>query len=171
MKMQIFNHPIIHSKGTQHTYLENTTSSTTANEPLSDINQTNTATQNSNHQNGNDITKKMSNIRTDRNNLRKNNNFNRENTKNDQKFKQNRTIAIVGDSMVKNIYGPTYSDNKSNVFVKSISGAKTKCRAQIHNVELEPDAVVIHCGTNDYRRQKQPEEIACKLANLASSIK
>ena len=71
MKMQIFNHPIIHSKGTQHTYLENTTSSTTANEPLSDINQTNTATQNSNHQNGNDITKKTSNIRTDRNNLRK----------------------------------------------------------------------------------------------------
>ena len=38
-----------------------------------------------------------------------------------------RRIAIVGDLMVKNIYGPSYSDNKSNVFVKSISGAKTKC--------------------------------------------
>ena len=63
------------------------------------------ATQNSNHQNGNDITRKTSNIRTDRNNLRKNDSFNRENTKNDQKFKQKRTIATVGDSMVKNIYG------------------------------------------------------------------
>ena len=35
--------------------LENTSSSPTANEPPSGINQTNTATQNSNHQNGNDI--------------------------------------------------------------------------------------------------------------------
>ena len=33
-------------------------------------------------------------------------------------------MAIVGDSMVKNIYGPTYSDNKINVFLKSISGVK-----------------------------------------------
>ena len=73
--------------------------------------------------------------------------------------------------MVKNIYGPTYSDN--NVFVKSISGAKTKCMKSyiIPTVELEPDAIVIHCSTNDLRRQEQPEEIACEIANLASSIK
>ena len=25
-------------------------------------------------------------------------------------------------------------------------------------VELEPDTMVIHCGTNDLRRQEQPEE-------------
>ena len=75
--------------------------------------------------------------------------------------------------MVKNIYGPSYSDNKSNVFVKSISGAKTKCMKSyiIPTVELEPDAIVIHCGTNDLRRQEQPEEIAYEIANLASSIK
>ena len=41
-------------------------------------------------------------------------------------FNKNGMIAIVGDLMVKNIYVPTYSDNKSNAFVKSISGAKTK---------------------------------------------
>ena len=122
-------------------------------------NQTNTATQNNNHQNGNGITRKTSKIRTDRNNLQKNNSFNRESTKNDQKFKQKRTIAIVGDSMVKNIYGPTYSDNKSNVFVKSISGAKPKCMKSyiIPTVVLEPDAKVIHCGTNYLRWQEQPE--------------
>ena len=97
--------------------LESTLSSTTANEPPSSINQTNTATHNSNHQNGNDTTRKTSNIRTDRNNLRENNSFNKESTKNDQNFKPKRTIAIVGNSMVKNIYGPSYSDNKSNVFV------------------------------------------------------
>ena len=75
--------------------------------------------------------------------------------------------------MVKNIYGPSYSDNKSNVFVKSISGAKTKCMKSyiIPTVELEPDAIVIHCGTNDLRRQEQPEEIAYEIANLTSSIK
>ena len=77
--------------------LENTPSSTTANEPPSDINQTNTATHNSNHYNGNDTTRKTSNIRTDRNNLQENNSFNKESTKNDQKFKPKRTIAIVGD--------------------------------------------------------------------------
>ena len=75
--------------------------------------------------------------------------------------------------MVKNIYGPSYSDNKSNVFVKSISGAKTKCMKSfiISTVGLEPDAIVIHCGTNDLRTQEQPEEIAYKISNLASSIK
>ena len=46
--------------------LENTPSSTIANEPHSDINQTNTATRNSNHHNGNDTIRKTSNIRTDR---------------------------------------------------------------------------------------------------------
>ena len=153
--------------------LENTPSSTTANEPPSDINQTNTATHNNNHENGNDTTRKTSNIRTDRNNLRENNSLNKESTNDDQKFKPKRTIAIVGDLMVKNIYGPSYSDNKSNVFVKSISGAKTKCMKSyiIPTVELEPDAIVIHCGTNDLRRQEQPEEIAYEIANLASSIK
>ena len=75
--------------------------------------------------------------------------------------------------MVKNIYGTTYSDNKSNVFLKSISGAKTKCMKNyiIPTVELEPDAIVINCGTNDLRRQEQPEEIACEIAELASLIK
>ena len=97
--------------------LENIPSSPIANVPLSGINQTNTATQNSNHNNGNDITRKTSHIRTDTNNLRKNNSFNKESTKNEQKFKQKRTIAIVGNSIFKNIYGPTYSDNKSNVFL------------------------------------------------------
>ena len=152
---------------------ENTSSSPSACEPPSDINQTNRVTQNSNHQNGNHITRKTSNIKTDRNNLRKNNSFNRESTKSNQNFQQRRTIAIVGDSMVKNIYGTTYSDNKSNVFLKSISGAKTKCMKNyiIPTVELEPDAIVINCSTNDLRRHEQPEEIACETANLASSIK
>ena len=41
----------------------------------------------------------------------------------------------------------------------------------IPTVELEPDGMVIHCGTNDLRRQQQTEEIACEIANLTSSIK
>ena len=136
---------------------ENTPSSTTANKTPSDRNQTNTATRNSNHQNGNDITRKTTKIRTDRNKFQENNSFNREIIKNYQKFKQKRRIVIMGDSMVKNIYGPISSDNKSNIFVKSISGAKTKCMKSyiIATVEIEPDAIVIHCGTNDLRRQEQ----------------
>ena len=41
----------------------------------------------------------------------------------------------------------------------------------IPTVELELDAIVIHCGTNDLSRQERPEEIAFEIANLASSIK
>ena len=41
----------------------------------------------------------------------------------------------------------------------------------IPTVELEPDAIVIQCGTNDLRRWEQPEEFACEIANHASSIK
>ena len=41
----------------------------------------------------------------------------------------------------------------------------------IPTVELEPDAIVIHCGMNNLRRQEQPEEIAYEIANLTSSIK
>ena len=41
----------------------------------------------------------------------------------------------------------------------------------IPNVEHEPGAIVIHCRTNDLRRQGQLEEIACEIANLASSVK
>ena len=54
------------------------------------------------------------------------------------------------------IYGPSYSDNKSNVLVQSISGAKTKCMKSyiIPTVELQPDAIVTQCGTNDLRRQE-----------------
>ena len=110
--------------------------------------------------------------RTERNNLRENNSFNKESTKNDQNFKPKRTIAIVGDSMTKNIYGRSYSDNNSNVFVKSISGAKMKCMKSYitPTVELEPDAILIHCGANDLWRQEHSEEIAYEIANLTSSI-
>ena len=71
--------------------------------------------------------------------------------------------------MVKNIYGQSYSDNTSNVFVKSISGAKMKCMKSyiIPTVKLEPDAIVIHCGTDDLRRQEHSEEIPYEIANLA----
>ena len=37
----------------------------------------------------------------------------------------------------------------------------------ILTVELEPDAIVIHCDTNDLRRQEQPEETAYEIASLA----
>ena len=74
--------------------------------------------------------------------------------------------------MIKNIYGPAYSD-KSIVFVKSMSGARTKRMKSyiIPTIELEPDAILIHSGTNALKRYEQPEEIACEIANLASSIK
>ena len=79
----------------------------------------------------------------------------------------------MGDPRVKSIYGPTYSGNKSNFCVESITDAKTKCIKSyiIPTVELKSDAIVIHCVRNHLRRQEKPEEIACEIANLSSSIK
>ena len=75
--------------------------------------------------------------------------------------------------MVKNIYGKTCLDNKCNVFVKSVSAGENGMHEELYNsyCRAEPDAIVIHGSTNDLKRQEQPEEIACEIANLASSFK
>ena len=57
---------------------------------------------------------------------------------------------------------PATSEPTGIIFGKIIrvtSGAKTKCTKSyiIPAVEPQPDAIVIHYGTNDLRRQKQPE--------------
>ena len=39
------------------------------------------------------------------------------------------------------------------------------------SLEYEPNIIIIHCGTNDLRGEKQPGEIANDILNLSKSIK
>ena len=39
------------------------------------------------------------------------------------------------------------------------------------SLEYEPNLIIIHCGTNDLRGQKEPDEIANDILNLSKSIK
>ena len=77
-------------------------------------------------------------------------------------------MAVVGDSTVKNIFGLSYSNNKNRVFVKSFSGEKNKCRKSyiISTAELQPEVIILHCGTNDLRQTVTPEVIALKIVAL-----
>ena len=82
-------------------------------------------------------------------------------------------MAVVGDSTVKNIFGPAYFNNKNRVFVKSFSGEKSKCRKSyiISTAELQPEVIILHCGTNDLRQTVTPEVIALKIVVLETSVK
>jgi len=65
-------------------------------------------------------------------------------------------------------------NNENNkVFVKSFSGATTNCMKRYvePTVEMKPDMIILHCGTNDLRKDNTPEFIAKEIINLATSIK
>ena len=99
---------------------------------------------------------------------------NEKSTKNGNKnVKKN--LLIVGDSIIRDIEGWRMKKRmKSFVSVKSISGASSK--AMVHHVrgcltDLTPDRVILHCGTNSLKEEKNLEIIADDIINLAVSIK
>ena len=85
-------------------------------------------------------------------------------------------VVIVGDSIIKVIYGGDLSKNLKNnkhVIIKSVSGAKT---FQMYDyirptVNEKPDELIIHSGTNDFYHIKEPSDIAKGIINLAKSVK
>ena len=91
------------------------------------------------------------------------------------KKKKRNTVAILGDSMVKHIKGKIMAKSlkNQNVIVRSFSGATTKGMAH-HikpTIELEPETVIIHCGTNNLRSEQSPAEIKDEIINLAKNVK
>ena len=72
------------------------------------------------------------------------------------------TTLLIGDSMIKNIQGTKLGEAVGHrVVVKSFSGATTKAMKDYlkPNLELSPDQVVLHVGTNDLK-QKEPRHVA-----------
>ena len=82
------------------------------------------------------------------------------------------TTVIVGDSIVKNVYGQKMGNNtKSRVVVKSFSGATT---ADMNHyikptMERNPDQVILHVGTNDLKTT-DALKVAENIVDLARKI-
>ena len=75
------------------------------------------------------------------------------NRKKQERKKDHIITAIVGDSMVKDIYGWELSDNYEKVVVKQFSGStKEDMMTYIKSpLKCNPDRFIIHIGTNDLR--------------------
>ena len=63
--------------------------------------------------------------------------------------------------------------NNVNVYIKPFSGATVDCMKSyvIPSMKFNPNVVILNTGTNDLRSNKQPEQIADDILNLARSIK
>ena len=87
-----------------------------------------------------------------------------------------RSILIMGDSMIKDIDQSKVRKglhNNEKVYIKSFPGATTNHMKSYTkpSKEYNNDLVILHCGTNDLRSNKHPEEIAKEITDLAVDLK
>ena len=84
---------------------------------------------------------------------RKNNLEQEKDKKPNKEQKKGKSVAILGDSMVKHLNGWEMSKKKKNckVYVRSFPGAKVQCMDDYKKPSMrdKPDHFIIHVGTND----------------------
>ena len=83
-------------------------------------------------------------------------------------------ITVVGDSIVRGIGKQEINRtvHKYNSFVKTFPGATTEDMESyiIPTLKRNPDVLIIHCGTNDLRKE-DPGKIATKITRVALQAK
>ena len=96
----------------------------------------------------------------------------------EQKKKVNtkRSVTVIGDSIVKEMKPYKMRqrlENNEKIFIKTFAGATTSCMKDYVRPSLRynPDAILLHCGTNDLRSDKSACEIAGEIINLAKDMK
>lgn len=69
--------------------------------------------------------------------------------------------------------GCKLSDGKNKLMLKQFSGAKTKRMKSciIPTVELNPETIIVHIGTNYSKSDRSREEIAREIINKKTSFK
>jgi hypothetical protein len=89
-----------------------------------------------------------------------------------QKKNTRRSISILGDSIIKFIDGNRLNTENERVYAKSFRGAKTGCMYSyaIPSLKENPELVILHCGTNDLKKEQDPERVAQNIIALASHI-
>ena len=88
--------------------------------------------------------------------------------------KKNKTIYILGDSMVKHVEGWQLSKSTyQNVYLRSFTGAKVKCMKDYVKPcirENDPDQIM-HVRTNEMNSELLPERIAKSVIDVAKNEK
>ena len=92
------------------------------------------------------------------------------------KEKNEKSIFVIGDSMLKQLNGWEMSKKLNancKMFVKTFLGAKTICMHDYvkPSVRSSPNHIILHVGTNDLSSDKSSEEIARSIIDFATSIK
>ena len=86
-----------------------------------------------------------------------------------------KTVAIVGDSIIRNIPSRSSNNSLKECFsiIKSFPGATTKdMRYYIKpSMARKLDTIVLHTGTNGLENNKTPSNIASEIIQLAKIIK
>ena len=86
-----------------------------------------------------------------------------------------RSIAILGDSMIKDIkhWELTKACPNDKIYVKAFPGADIADMEHYVNptMKRDPDVVIIHCGTNSLRNDDSAEQIASDITELAEKSK
>ena len=82
--------------------------------------------------------------------------------------KQKRYVAIIGDSIIKEVKGHLLTSDEDKVVVKSFPGATTKQMYDYANptLDMKPDSLIIHVGTNDLRLLENDNEVVDNIMNL-----
>lgn len=86
------------------------------------------------------------------------------------KNKQKRCVSVIGDSIVKEIKGHLLTSKNEKVVVKSFPGATIKQMYDYANptLEMKPDTLIIHVGTNDLRNMEDDKQVADNIIDLAT---
>ena len=84
-----------------------------------------------------------------------------------------KVTVFFGDSIIKDIKGLEISDRENKFFVRHFPGAKTDDMKSyvVPAIKQNPEAIVIHCGTNDLKTEKDHRKIADKILGLSHQRK
>ena len=106
---------------------------------------------------------------------RKNNSEQEKDKKPNKEQKKGKSVAILGDSMVKHLNGCEMSKKIKNckVYVRPFPGAKILCMDDYKKPSIrdKPDHFIIHVGTNDLNLEMSPKQIAESIVDLAMSLR
>ena len=86
-----------------------------------------------------------------------------------------RSVAILGDSMIRNIHYRDLSKScpREKIYVKAFPGADVQdmCHYSLPTAKRDPDTIFLHCGTNSLQSSESPEALAKEIVDLATSLK
>ena len=97
----------------------------------------------------------------------------RHNRKKQERKKDQMSTAIMGNSIVKDIYGWEFSDNYEKVVVKQYSRSTTEDVMTYIKPPLKcnPDRFIIHVGKNDLRSDQDHETIVRNVVDVENNSK